>query len=186
MYYRIEGIRQFMMHVALIRGINVGTAKRVAMADLRASLEARGLRNVTTLLNSGNVIFSDPVAGRDRTALVTAALSEDCGVAAQVIVLSAKQFASIMKQNTIVAAAHDPSRFFVTVYSSKADRERFMPLAAQDWTPDALQIGDAAVYAWCEAGALDSPLAKAVTRAVGKQATTRNWATMLKLQAMLV
>lgn len=41
--------------VALIRGINVGKAKRVAMADLRALVEGLGYSNVRTLLNSGNI-----------------------------------------------------------------------------------------------------------------------------------
>jgi uncharacterized protein (DUF1697 family) len=175
-----------MRYVALIRGINVGTAKRVPMADLRAALTASGLRDVATLLNSGNVVFTDPETGRDRAAVIMAALADDCGVAAHAVVLTEKQFGSIMTNNTIVDPAHDPSRFLVTLFARKADRERFIPLAARDWAPDALQIGDAAVYAWCEAGALDSPLAKAVARAAGKHATTRNWATMLKLYESLI
>ena len=44
--------------VALIRGINVGKAKRVAMADLKALVEELGHREVATLLNSGNVVFT--------------------------------------------------------------------------------------------------------------------------------
>ncbi|MGH7659270.1 MAG: DUF1697 domain-containing protein, partial [Gemmatimonadales bacterium] len=43
-------------HVALLRGINVGTARRVAMADLRALMESLGYTGVRTLLNSGNVV----------------------------------------------------------------------------------------------------------------------------------
>ena len=175
-----------MRYVALIRGINVGRAKRVAMADLRASLTARGLRDVATLLNSGNVVFTASATGMDHAAIVAAALAEDCGVPADSIVLSSEQFGAIMASNAIAALARDPSRFLVTIYASKADRECFLPLASQDWTPDALQVADAAVYAWCDAGALDSPLAKALTRVAGKQATTRNWATMSKLQGLLM
>ena len=44
-------------YVALLRGINVGKAKRIAMADLRALLEGLGYTDVATLLNSGNVVF---------------------------------------------------------------------------------------------------------------------------------
>lgn len=47
-------------YVALVRGINVGRAKRVAMADLRALVERLGYRDVRTVLNSGNVIFGAP------------------------------------------------------------------------------------------------------------------------------
>ena len=45
--------------IALLRGINVGTAKRVAMADLRRIVEDLGYQDVATLLNSGNVVFRD-------------------------------------------------------------------------------------------------------------------------------
>ena len=40
--------------VALLRGIDVGRAKRLAMADQRVLLESLAYRNVRTLLNSGN------------------------------------------------------------------------------------------------------------------------------------
>jgi uncharacterized protein (DUF1697 family) len=43
--------------VALLRGINVGKAKRVPMADLRALLIGLGHTHVATLLNSGNAVF---------------------------------------------------------------------------------------------------------------------------------
>jgi uncharacterized protein (DUF1697 family) len=48
------------VHVALLRGINVGKAKRIAMGDLRAIVEKLGYGDVRTLLNSGNVVFSVP------------------------------------------------------------------------------------------------------------------------------
>ena len=55
-------------HVALLRGINVGTAKRIAMADLRGVMTGLGYSDVRTLLNSGNVVFTAPprsgVSGR--------------------------------------------------------------------------------------------------------------------------
>ena len=48
-------------HIALLRAINVGRAKRMAVADLRASIEGLGYGGVRTLLNSGNVVFSATV-----------------------------------------------------------------------------------------------------------------------------
>ena len=50
--------------VALLRGDNVGRGKRVAMADLRAVVEGLGYRDVRTLLNSGNVVFTSLLHGR--------------------------------------------------------------------------------------------------------------------------
>ena len=43
--------------IALLRGVNVGGAKRVPMADWRALLAELGYTRVATLLNSGNAVF---------------------------------------------------------------------------------------------------------------------------------
>lgn len=47
-----------MKYVALLRGINVGGKNKIAMADLRTCFEGLGYRDVSTYINSGNVIFS--------------------------------------------------------------------------------------------------------------------------------
>ena len=52
--------------VALLRGINVGRAKRIAMAELRGLVAELGFTNVRTVLNSGNVVFqSTPITVTD-------------------------------------------------------------------------------------------------------------------------
>src|SRR5204863_1567267 len=62
---RTKGAHMAATHVALLRGINVGTAKRVAMADLRQLMTGLGYSDVRTLLNSGNVVFTAPPRGGD-------------------------------------------------------------------------------------------------------------------------
>lgn len=52
--------------IALIRGINVGKAKRIAMSDLRELCTNLGFTDVKTLLNSGNVVFNAPRARPQR------------------------------------------------------------------------------------------------------------------------
>lgn len=46
-----------MKFIALLRGINVGGNKKVAMSDLKICFEKLGFNNVITYINSGNVIF---------------------------------------------------------------------------------------------------------------------------------
>jgi uncharacterized protein (DUF1697 family) len=45
-------------YVALLRGINVGGNKRVSMTRLREMLQGLGYTGVTTLLQSGNAVFT--------------------------------------------------------------------------------------------------------------------------------
>jgi len=44
--------------VALLRGINVGKAKRVGMADLRTVVEELGYTDVKTVLATGNIVLA--------------------------------------------------------------------------------------------------------------------------------
>jgi uncharacterized protein (DUF1697 family) len=173
-------------HVALLRGIKVGRAKRVAMADLRALVEGLGYANVRTLLNSGNVVFtaSAKTAG-NAASRIEASLAKMLGVSARVTILTAAELAGIVVENPLLAIAEDPSRLLVAVLSDPADRARLEPLLEQDWAPDALALGRRIAYVWCAGGILESRLAQAVGRALGSAATTRNWATIVKLHALV-
>ena len=46
-----------MKYVALLRGINVGGNNKVNMHDLKHLFEGVGMKNVSTYINSGNVLF---------------------------------------------------------------------------------------------------------------------------------
>ena len=73
--------------VALLRGINVGKAKRIAMAELRAVVEGLGYGDVKTLLNSGNVVFNTPDPDPIKTAdQIETAIARVLGVASRVTV----------------------------------------------------------------------------------------------------
>lgn len=51
-----------MKYVALLRGINVGKTKRIDMKDLKALFVSHGFADVSTYINSGNVIFNSEKA----------------------------------------------------------------------------------------------------------------------------
>ena len=173
-------------HVALLRGVNVGRAKRLAMADLRALVEELGYGEVRTLLNSGNVVFAAPGRARDAGRRIEGALAERLGLASRVVVLSRAELATVIAENPLLAVADDPSRLLVAVLADPAAGRRLLaPLVEQGWEPEALALGSRAAYVWMPTGVLDSPLMKALDRALRDGATARNWSTMLKLQALL-
>jgi uncharacterized protein (DUF1697 family) len=174
------------MHVALIRGINVGKAKRVAMADLRGLMEKLGYGEPRTLLNSGNVVFD---AGREAPSKVATRVEQGMAaklkVSARVTVLTAAEFATVVEENSLGAVADDPSRLFVAFLIDPSDAKRLQPLTRQSWKPEALGVGSRAAYLWCPRGMMESPLTEAVGRVLGDATTTRNWATVSKIQALL-
>lgn len=171
--------------VALLRGINVGKAKRVAMADLRALLESLGFGDVRTLLNSGNVVFTaSGVKPADAAARIEEALPKKLGVSSRITVLTAEELDAAVRENPLVDVATDPTRLFVAVLTDKADRRKLEPLQKQDWAPEVLALGTRVAYLWCPEGLLASRLPEAVGKALRDGVTTRNWATVMKLQAL--
>ena len=171
--------------VAFLRGINVGRAKRVAMADLRKLLTDLGYGEVRTVLNSGNAVFeAGTVAPAVSATRIEEALVLKLGVAARVTVLSAGQFAELMAQNTLTPA-EDATRLLALVLNNPADARRLAPLLQQPWQPEALAVGAWAAYAWCPDGVLASKVVAALGVLLGDGVTSRNWATMQKLDALL-
>jgi uncharacterized protein (DUF1697 family) len=172
-------------HVALLRGINVGRAKRVAMADLRTLIEGLGHTDARTLLNSGNVVFTAPgVKPGDAAARIEEALPKRLGVSSRITVLTAEELAAAFDENPLVEIATDPTRLFVAVLTNKADRRKLEPLLLQDWAPEVLALGTRVAFLWCPEGLLASKLPEAVGKALGDAVTTRNWATVTKLHAL--
>lgn len=173
-------------HVALLRGINVGKAKRIAMADLRALVEGLGYGEVRTLLNSGNVVFTAAASAKgDPAARIEEAIESKLGIRSRVTVVSAVEVAAAVADNPLLDIATNPSRLMVAVLNDRADRPRLEALLQQQWAPDVLALGDRVAYLWCPESILESKLVDAVGRLLRDAVTTRNWATLLKLHALV-
>lgn len=172
--------------VALLRGINVGKAKRVAMADLRELLASLGYQDVHTLLNSGNVVFRaparSPIAHAKR---IRSSMAATLGVDARVIVVPADEFSSIAAANPLRAIASDPSHLLVAFVEDTYALASLRDLATAIWAPEALAVGRHAAYLWCPGGVIASRVAEAVAGRLGERVTTRNDATVLKLDTLL-
>lgn len=171
--------------VGLLRGINVGKAKRVAMADLRALVEEAGYANVRTLLNSGNVVFQGPAARAEHVAArVEEAVEARVGFHSHVVVLDAASVDAVVREQKLTQA-DNPSRLLVAFVQDVTKLKGLDELAARDWSPEAMAVGTRAAYVWSPHGALDSTVFDAVARVLGTKVTTRNWATVKKLHAMM-
>jgi len=172
-------------HVALLRGINVGTAKRVAMADLRGMMTGLGYSGVRTLLNSGNVVFTAPSRSGDPSKRIQNEIERRLGVSSRVTVLTASELDVAVRGNTLLKVASHPSRLLVGALASRDDRSRLEPLTRKRWGLERLALGERVCYLWCPDGIIKSPLMKEVDRALGDAITSRNWATIQKLLGLV-
>lgn len=170
--------------IALIRGINVGLSKRVSMADLRDLIADLGHTDVRTLLNSGNAVFGSERPNVARISSdIEAAITANCGFSASVMVITAKELDCIIDENPLLRVAKEPARHLVAFVAHPKHLEPLRPMLKQPWKPDALAITKRAAYLWCATGLIKSKMSQAFSRKAGSTITTRNWATVLKLQA---
>lgn len=172
-------------YIALLRGINVGRAKRVAMADLRKLIDEMGYGEVRSVLNSGNLVFSaDGVKPTRAAAAIEEQLVLKLGVVARVIVLSRDELAAVLAENTLLPVATDHSRLLVFMLADGAARAAAASLCEREWGLEALAVGQRAAYVWCPEGMLDSAAATALGKQLGDNTTSRNWNTLCKLYAL--
>jgi uncharacterized protein (DUF1697 family) len=172
-------------YIALLRGVNVGRAKRIAMADLRKLVGDLGFSDVRSVLASGNVVFSaPPLDPADAALAIEEALVLKLGVAARVMVLGSDELSTIIEGNPLLALATDHSRLITFILADPAMGHLLAPLCEQDWGPGALALGQRAAYVWCPKGVLESPAAALVGKQLGDNTTSRNWNTLCKLQAL--
>lgn len=161
--------------VALLRGVNVGGAGRLAMAQLRELVAGCGHVDVRTHIQSGNVVFrsSDAdvahVAGCLRTAI-----RDGTGLDPEVHVRTVEELAGVVDANPFVAAADDPKQLHVSFFDQQPDPIELDPAA---YEPEAWAVGDRAVYLFLPSGIGRSKLATHLARRAGATGTTRNWRT---------
>jgi uncharacterized protein (DUF1697 family) len=173
-------------YVALFRGINVGKAKRIAMADLRALLATLGYTDVATLLNSGNALFTARSAPNDRHARrIRDAVAKNLGVDAHVVVKSDKEIAAIVAENALAKIAGDPSRLLVAIVQDGKALAAVRTLVSENWGREKLHVVDGAAYVWCAEGILESRLLGALLTGLKNPGTTRNWATLLRIHSSM-
>jgi uncharacterized protein (DUF1697 family) len=171
--------------VALLRGVNVGKGKRVPMAEWRRLLEGLGCSRVATLLNSGNAVFRAPKAPPARVAAAVAgSIAAELKVDLPVIVKTAGELAAIVRENPLAAPEVDPPRLLVAFTQDAAALAGLAPIADLAAPSERFVLGRHAAYLHCPAGILQSRAGEALLGKAGRAATTRNWATVLKLHAL--
>ncbi|GIT79276.1 hypothetical protein LLS1_09450 [Leifsonia sp. LS1] len=174
-----------MLGVGLVRGINVGGAARVSKSELSGAFEDAGLADVTTLLQSGNVVFSTTSApSADTAAAVETALHARSGVRARVLLLTERGFRDVAAANPLTRIAADDSRLVVTFLDHDLPDDLELP-SEKETAPERIVAGDRALYQWCPLGVSKSVVPAAFWRAVGPLATTRNQRTVARLLAEL-
>lgn len=171
--------------VVLLRGVNVGKGPRVPMHAFKSTLEGLGYTDVATLLNSGNAVFSAAGRSADRHARrIAEALAASLAVDVFTVVKSSAELAAIVAANPIEVPADGHARCLVAFARDAEALAGLASLESRVRPPERFVVGPGAAYLYCAGGILESEVGAALLGKAGKSATTRNWATTLKLLAL--
>lgn len=170
-------------YAALLRGVNVGGNNLIRMTDLRACFQDQGFADVTTYIQSGNVVFGATGSAASLTARIERALGDRFGYGGRVLLVSERQL------RRIVEAA--PERFGSEPGIYRSDViYLFPPLRASAAIRD-VPTRDGVDRVWAGPGVLyverlasraaQSRLSKIASLPIYPRLTIRNWNTTRKL-----
>ena len=164
-------------YVALLRGINVGGARKVPMSDLRALFATLGHTGVQTYIQSGNVVFGAKAGtpARVRSA-IEKAIEAEFGFEVSVLLRTAADLAAVVKRNPYGADA------YVTFLDDSAAPARVKAIDAKEYAPDEFVVQGREIFVRCPNGYGRTKLNNTFfERKLATTATTRNWKTVTTL-----
>jgi uncharacterized protein (DUF1697 family) len=175
------------VYAALLRAINVGGTGILRMADLKALCEDLGFGGVTTLLQSGNVVFSARGAEASVAKKLAGAIEKSHGFRPAVMVRTAAELASVIERNPFPRAAKaEPNRLLVSFLVGPPAKDAAERLVAIKVDKEELRLVGGTLYVhYAGSGMGTSKVTNAILeRALGVPATARNWNTVGKLLAL--
>lgn len=175
------------LHLALLRGINVGGRSRVPMKELAVAMEAAGFENFSAYLQTGNVLFesdeTDPYTLADH---LQELIAERFGIATLVVMRTPEQLAQAASGHPFLNDEADFAKLHVMFLDREVDPEDVAALDPERSPGDRFTVDGRDIYLHYPTGAGRSKLTIGYfERHLGVTATARNWRTVLKLQSIM-
>jgi uncharacterized protein (DUF1697 family) len=170
-------------YVAVLPGINVGSSKRIRMPALQAAFEAGGATDVSTYIQSGNVVFRATGARAGVVGALEAAIAEHCHEDVAVILRTTDELARVVAGNPFTGRQDDPLKLHV-VFLDRSPTGIGAGLDLDAFAPEELALGHRELYLLLPDGMGRAKLPVALSRSKPYKAgpaTARNWRSTLKL-----
>lgn len=169
----------------MLRGINLGSHKRVAMPALRELFGGAGFKDVRTYVQSGNIVLGSDLAPAKLEARCERLLADELGLEVDVIVRTRDELAAVVALNPLGDVAVNPKRYQVSFMSAELDPSVVQEIEALVAAPEQLVVSGRELYAWHPEGVARSKLwNRLASKKLGLNATARNWTTVTTLLSM--
>ena len=173
------------IHVALLRAINVGGRNTLPMKSLAAVIASLGGRNVRTYIQSGNAVFESAERNSRSIALrISAEIGKRHGFEPRTLVLSLDALRKAISANPYPDVQAHPASLHLGFLSSRAGFPDMNKLAELKNESERFHLGEGVFYLHAPEGVGKSRLAAGAEKALGVPMTSRNWKTVCKLLEM--
>lgn len=176
-------------YIALLRGINVSGQKKILMADLKKHCQSLGLSDITTYIQSGNIIFSSQIADEKILAeLISEKINAEYGFDVPTIVVDSETLTKVIAAlpfNDIDPNVDGNKVYmgFLNKCPSSFDIDNLMTYVH---APEKLTITGNILYLHCPNGYGKTKLSNNFCENKLKViCTTRNLKTVTKLQSLV-
>jgi len=174
-------------YIAMLRGINVSGQKSIRMEQLRGMFEAMGLQQVTTYIQSGNVIFeSEPSEPSGLETQIEEAIKHTFGYDVPVLIRATSEMEAILAANPFPPSSDSGAKLYVTLLANKPAPEAVTKLQSVQNDVDQFYVVDRQVYIVSMNYGKSKFSNTFIEKKLGVKATTRNWETMCKLSQLAV
>ena len=174
-------------HVALLRGINVGGKNLIKMPALKAAFEGEGFDDVSTYIQSGNVLFSTSGRAAELTDRIEAMLAEAFDYVPTVVVRSRKQMQGVVARAP-KGFGTQPTKYRYDVIFLKEPLSARSAITSVPTNPavDTAHAGTGVLYfSRLTAKATQSRMNKIISSPIYPSVTIRNWNTTTKLISLM-
>jgi len=176
-------------YACLLRGINVSGQKKIRMQELREICESIGLDNVSSYLQSGNLVFdSSDAEAQSVASSIELGIREHFGFNVPTIIRSKEEFAEVVAINPMVGKdGIDESKLAVVFLSKRPSPADLGRTEAEHSGQDRFAIAGRHIYLHCPGGFGRTKLSNHLFESrLGVTATTRNWRTVNALFDILM
>jgi len=174
-----------MKYISLLRGINVSGQKKVTMPDLKLLYATLGFKNVTTYIQSGNVIFDTSIKSKIiLKEKIEKSIAKKYKFHVPVEIRTSQELIKIIKQCPFdsVDIEKEGTKLLVTFLSSPPSKSRIIKILNYVNSPEKLVIKGTEAYLYCPNGYGKSKLSNNfLEKKLEVKATTRNWKSVQKL-----
>jgi len=175
------------LHVALLRGINVGGRNKLPMKELASIFEGAGCSEVRTYIQSGNVLFRAPVSHvKGLRDVITEAIARHLGHPIPIVMRSATELRAVVEHNPFLRPDADTKTLHVAFLAKKPGKAAIDGLDPDRSPPDDFVVSGREIYLRCPNGVARTRLTNDYFDSrLTTTSTVRNWRTVLKLVELI-